>query len=199
LRWGACGGSPVGERESGVSIRQRSGIFALRARAARGDARILITARRGFPRDKGLRMNSMETGLRHRLRRAVRQIATQHEHLRSAHQAVADAAAAGDMGELAASVDRLSGAVEAHFSLEESVFFPAIHGLHPQSVSELEALMDDHHTYRADLDRLRHALANQLLGEFVEGYRAFAKATGEHEVREERLLASLSHLFDGAD
>jgi len=144
-------------------------------------------------------MDAMETGLRHRLRRAVRQIATQHAHLRNAHTAVADAAATGDIGELALCLDRLRGAIDAHFSLEEGVFFPALHGLHPQSVRELEGLVSEHRAHRAEIDRLREALASRPLSEFVADYRAFADLTGEHEAREERLLASLTHLFDGAD
>jgi len=144
-------------------------------------------------------MNQMETGLRHRLRRAVKQIGTQHEHLRSAHRAVSDAAAAGDLDEIHACLDRLCGAIDAHFALEESVFFPALHWLHPPSEGELVALVDEHAAHRTELERLRELLANAPLAEFVAVYDAFAERTAEHEGREERLLASLSHLFDGTD
>jgi iron-sulfur cluster repair protein YtfE (RIC family) len=144
-------------------------------------------------------MKPLETGLRHRLRRAVRQIAAQHLHLRSAHQAVADAAAAGNPGELATCVDRLCGAIDAHFSLEENVFFPALHGLHPQSERDLQALVNDHSAHRSELDRLRALVAGQPSPEFAAAYRAFADETAEHERREERLLAALAHLFDGTD
>lgn len=144
-------------------------------------------------------MNAMETGLRHRLRRAVRQVGSQHEHLRSAHAAVADAAAAADIDELATCIDRLCGAIDAHFALEESVFFPALRGLNPQSERELQALVGEHAAYQAELDRLRDLLANAPLAEFSTEYDAFAASTAEHERREERLLASLSHFFDGTD
>ena len=143
-------------------------------------------------------MDAMETGLRHRLRRAVRQIASQHEHLRSAHRAVAEAAEAGDIHALELGINRLQGAIDAHFSLEEGVFFPAIHGLHPQSESLLSALVSEHAVQRADLERLRAALGARPLAEFVADYRAFAAVTAEHEAREERLLASLAHLHDSA-
>jgi iron-sulfur cluster repair protein YtfE (RIC family) len=144
-------------------------------------------------------MKPLETGLRHRLRRAVRQIAAQHLHLRSAHQAVADAAAAGNPGELATCVDRLCGAIDAHFSLEENVFFPALHGLHPESERDLQGFVHEHAVHRSELERLRALVAGKSSPEFLAGYRAFAAATADHERREERLLAALSHLFDGTD
>jgi len=142
-------------------------------------------------------MKPKEIGLRHRLRRAVRQIGAQHEHLRAAHRAVAESAAAGDVAEVTARLDQLSGAVDAHFSLEESVFFPAIHGLHSESESSLEQLVCEHEELQEDLGKLRRALATESLHDFVERYRAFATSTAEHEAREERLLGSLAHLFEG--
>ncbi len=137
-------------------------------------------------------MSRMETGLRHRLRRAVRQMVTQHEHLRALIQALADATENGRVSEIQESVDRLRGAIEAHFSLEDDVFFPAIHGLHSETARELHALMREHVDYLDDLARLRTELTTGAVGAFTKGYRAFCKSFAEHERREDRLIASLT-------
>jgi iron-sulfur cluster repair protein YtfE (RIC family) len=115
----------------------------------------------------------METGLRHRLRRAARQMASQHEHLRALIQAIADDADVGQIAKVEESVDRLRGAIEAHFSLEDDIFFPALHGLHPKTGRELHALMREH----------------------VDGFEAFSQSMAAHERREERLVASLADRF----
>jgi iron-sulfur cluster repair protein YtfE (RIC family) len=141
-------------------------------------------------------MNQMETGLRHRLRRAVRQMVSQHEHLRTLTQAVADATEAGQVAVIQESVDRLRGAIESHFSLEDDVFFPAVHGLHSESASELHALMRDHVDFLDELVGLREGLATGAVDGFAKGYRAFCKSLAEHEIREERLIASLADVID---
>jgi hemerythrin-like domain-containing protein len=138
----------------------------------------------------------METGLRHRLRRAVRQMATQHEHLRTLIHAIADAIEIGRVEEIRESIDRLRGSIEAHFSLEDDVFFPALHGLHPEKGRELNALMRDHVDFLEELSRLRDGLTTDTLDDFAKGYRAFSQSIAEHECREERLVASLADVFD---
>jgi iron-sulfur cluster repair protein YtfE (RIC family) len=141
-------------------------------------------------------MRRMETGLRHRLRRAARQMATQHEHLRTLIHAIADAAEDGRVAEIPESVDRLRGAIEAHFSLEDDVFFPALHGLRPEAGRDLNALMREHVDFLEELARLRTDLTTDALDTFAKGYRAFCKSIAEHECREERLVASLAEVFD---
>ncbi len=141
-------------------------------------------------------MRQMETGLRHRLRRAVRQMASQHEHLRTLIQAIADASEIGQVAKVQESVDRLRGAIEAHFSLEDDIFYPALHGLHPETGRELNALMREHADYLEELARLREELATDTLGAFAERFEAFSQSIAAHECREERLVASLAGLFD---
>lgn len=143
-------------------------------------------------------MNQMETGLRHRLRRAVRQIATQHEQLRSLHGKLSAAIDSGRIAEVRECTDRLRGAIDAHFALEEGVFFPAAHGLHPESTPELNLLAREHRQALADLDHLRDDLATRSMPEIAQVLRDFSDVTAEHEAREERLLESLADLLDDA-
>ena len=141
-------------------------------------------------------MNQMETGLRHRLRRAVRRIATQHEQLRGLHGKLRAAIDAAGIAEVRECTDRLRAAIDAHFTLEEGVFFPAVHGLHPESTPELNLLAREHRQSLAVLDRLRDELTTRSMAEIAQVLRGFSDVTAEHEAREERLLESLADLFD---
>ena len=141
-------------------------------------------------------MRKMETGLRHRLRRTVRQMAGQHEHLRTLHRALAQAVDRGRIAEIRESVECLRGAIEAHFSLEDGVFFPAVRGFRPEVARELRTLVHEHGKYRADIARLSDALASGTLDAFAERCRALAESIADHEEREERLVATLADSFD---
>jgi iron-sulfur cluster repair protein YtfE (RIC family) len=141
-------------------------------------------------------MRQMETGLRHRLRRAARQMAAQHKHLRTLHRALAQAVERGRIVEVRESVERLRSATEAHFSLEDGVFFPAVRGFRPEAARELRNLVREHGNYLADIARLSDALASGTLDAFAERYRALAESMADHEEREERLVATLADAFD---
>jgi iron-sulfur cluster repair protein YtfE (RIC family) len=141
-------------------------------------------------------MNQMETGLRHRLRRAARQMTTQHEHLRALHAALVQSLENERIGEVREGVERLRSAVEAHFSLEDGVFFPAVHGLHPESARELRGFVREHEDFLRELAALSDMLATGTLDAFAQRYRDFCESVAGHEAREERLAASLAHLFD---
>jgi iron-sulfur cluster repair protein YtfE (RIC family) len=122
-------------------------------------------------------------------------MATQHEHLRTLIHAIADSIEVGRVAEIQESLDRLRGAIEAHFSLEDDVFFPALHGLRPETGRELNALMREHGDFLEELSRLRDGLTTGTLDAFAKGYQAFSQSIAEHECREERLVASLADVF----
>jgi iron-sulfur cluster repair protein YtfE (RIC family) len=141
-------------------------------------------------------MNQMETGLRHRLRRAARQIATQHEHLRALDATLAQAVENRRVGEIRASLDRLRSAIEAHFSLEDGVIFPAVRGLQPESVRELRGFVREHDDLLRALAGLSDVLAKGALDAFAQRHRDFSESVAGHEVREENLIDSLAHALD---
>ena len=108
-------------------------------------------------------MDRMATGLRFRLRRAARKIAAQHQHI---HAILADfdvALAEGSPDRVAELYGRYRSALEAHFALEEEVFFPALHGLQPEHERELDALSRDHEGFLAELAGLGERLADDRL------------------------------------
>ena len=102
----------------------------------------------------------------------------------------------GRVAEVQRSADRLSDAIKAHFSLEDDVFFPAFHGLYPETARELNALMREHVDCLDEFVRLRTDLAPDTLAAFAKEYRAFSRSIAEHESREERLIASLPDVSD---
>jgi hypothetical protein len=76
----------------------------------------------------------------------------------------------------------------AHFQLEEEVVFPALHGLDPATLPEIEQLERDHGRFLDKLATLigREPTAAPLARGDVKGLRERLDA---HELREERLLA----------
>jgi len=141
-------------------------------------------------------MNEFETGLRHRLRRALRQTAQQHVHLRSLHARLDDALERGAVDAVRVAAEKLHTALQAHFELEDAVIFPAFHGLAQRSAQDLNALAREHRRYLAELERLRTQLDVAALATFAGDYRSFSAAVGDHERREEALLSSLEGAAD---
>ncbi len=78
--------------------------------------------------------------VRMRLRRAARQILSQHQRLESFYAMVAGAMADGDEREALVRLARFRDALDAHFSLEEGVCFPALARLRPGLSAQIAAL-----------------------------------------------------------
>ena len=132
----------------------------------------------------------LETGLRHRLRRVVRQMREQHGHFKPLAEALRRAGTGGAAPELVSALAHYGEALVAHFSLESEMFFPALHGLHPERRPELEALEQEHEEL---LEALRGIEAGvQRSG--VSSLDAFFEALRAHERREEELASELAEL-----
>jgi len=139
----------------------------------------------------------METGLRYRVRRAARQLAEQHQHI---HQILGelDRAIAGESRGRVSEVYALyRSALEAHFSLEDEVFFPALHGLQPEHAAELDALSRDHEGFIQSLGRLGERLSTEPLEGFARAFRDLVGEVGRHESREERVVRELVRAVSG--
>ena len=139
-------------------------------------------------------MEPLESGLRFRLRRAARQIAQQHQSIREILTSLKRSLGEGERGgdAVRALFVRYREAVEAHFSLEEDVLFPALHGLHPSRSPELEGLEAEHGAFAARLGALAELLASATLTEFGVGFERLTGEMTEHETREERLAQVLA-------
>jgi hemerythrin-like domain-containing protein len=139
-------------------------------------------------------MESLESGLRFRLRRAARQIAQQHQSIREILASLERSLGEGERARdgVRGLFARYREAVEAHFAMEEDVLFPALHGLHPSRSAELEALEAEHGEFGARLGGLAELLAGTPLSEFADRFDGFARQMAMHETREERLAQSLA-------
>ena len=136
-------------------------------------------------------MQRFETGLEHRLKRAARQIVDQHRHL-GPIRAELGAALDGAEPERARTAYRnYAEAIEAHFRLESEVFFPALHGLHPQFARELHALDADHTRLCRDLGDLGRRIESGTIDGCAAGLAAFAAELVAHDGREEKLVEQI--------
>ena len=135
-------------------------------------------------------LNSMDQGLLYRVKRAARHIGEQHAHIGEIFRTLESAIARGDAAAARQGFERYSGAIDAHFSLEDRVFFPALHGLHPEHAKALEDLTEEHRGFLAELDRLGREL-DAGLERFGAGLAAIALELSVHESREERLVREL--------
>jgi hypothetical protein len=81
--------------------------------------------------------------------------------------------------------------MEAHFALEDEVFFPALHGLRPQFAESLEALSREHAGFSETLRKLGVDLEASGVESFQSGFEAYSEILAAHERREEQIVATL--------
>jgi hypothetical protein len=137
-------------------------------------------------------MESDGSGLRYRLRRALRQIGAQHRQLHELHARLRRAVASEDRQDAGERFRRYQEAVGAHFALEDDVFFPALHGLHPEQGEALERLGRDHDDLLDELVRLGSLLDRETFAVFGAGFESLRAAFASHEKREEDLVSRLT-------
>jgi len=85
-------------------------------------------------------------------------------------------------------VFRLQGALNAHFTVEEQIVFPALHGFHSELADKILALERDHERLREDLDRLTLAIVASDNTTARRALEEFDAALSAHERCEERIL-----------
>lgn len=137
-------------------------------------------------------MDPMVKGLRFRMRRVARKMADQHQHIHEILRDFDRALADGDRRRVSEVFESYRTALEAHFALEEEIFFPGLHGLHPEHSAELNALSEDHASFAGELDRLGETLVRDRLESFGRAFRGLVADLGEHERIEERIVRRLS-------
>lgn len=140
----------------------------------------------------------MDAGLRYRVKRVARQIASQHGHIHATFEAIRRVAALGAGQELRTALTHLQDAVDAHFSLEEDVFFPAIRGLDPASAEALRMLSREHGRFATEIRRIAAGLDLPDLLWFTRAFEEFASAMAAHEDREEELVGALTDALRSA-
>ena len=133
-------------------------------------------------------MNGMRTGLQHRIDRAVHQMESQHRHLRELGDQIDRAVAAGHDAEIERWLQRFRDALRSHFELEETVLFPAVHGLAPEALGRLHGLEADHKNLIAAIDPLIQAPAVPGAETRIDVLGRVRSRLHAHERREEALV-----------
>jgi len=128
-----------------------------------------------------------QPGLRLRVGREARRISSQHRQLDTFYQMVVQSLSNGPAARARAEFLRFHDALDAHFTVEERIHFPALHGLRPDLDRELAELVEDHRAFRQQLE----AMARQLEVGDLAGCSAqldrFVVELASHEGREEQM------------
>ena len=132
----------------------------------------------------------LDVGLSMRVRREAVRIAAQHHPLDQFHAVLEDALARGDLSGARVSFANFADALEAHFSLEEEFYFPALHGYRRDLASELARLTRDHEALRTGIAQLTEGLARGELAACRLELEAWLAQLLAHERAEEALMAS---------
>ncbi|MGH0034983.1 MAG: hemerythrin domain-containing protein [Myxococcota bacterium] len=143
--------------------------------------------RRGGHSGESLR----EPALAMRMGSEARRISAQHRQLDLFYGMLEESLQRGSLRGARVAFVRFHDALEAHISLEDQVFFPALRGLRPEFESELAALVDEHASIRVDLDHLHDLLSEGALDECSECLGRLATVIAGHEEREESLMARI--------
>jgi hypothetical protein len=137
-------------------------------------------------------MPSSQTGLRHRVRRLVEQIAAQHRQLGALRSEIDSAFARGAHQDAGRSLTRFRAVLSAHFELEQDVFFPALHGLEPSRKRDLEALEQEHADLLAQVESVLAGVESERQADCAERFRSCLDRLRGHEQFEEELVGVIS-------
>jgi mono/diheme cytochrome c family protein len=132
-----------------------------------------------------------QRGLTLRLGPEHRRISSQHRQLDALHGSVAAALAAGSLPDARSALLRFRGAWDAHTSLEDGFYFPALRGLRPALAPSLAALSDEHLRFRGALDEIERLLAGDHLAASAAALDALVADIASHEQREEAFAQEL--------
>jgi len=132
-------------------------------------------------------MERMVTGLRARLERALHRMEEQHRALREIADELDGAVASGAQADIERWLSRFFDALRSHFDLEESVVFPALHGMLAGARPDLTRLEGDHGFF---LERVRDLLeaGGPRGGTLVDALSVVRERLRAHERVEERLI-----------
>lgn len=130
-----------------------------------------------------------EPGTLRRMSREAKRISSQHRKLDTLYALVVDALGQGQLPDGRAAFQRFHDALDAHFSLEDELYFPALHGLRSDLGDDLARLSREHEALRRALAEVENAFTGAHLGDCEKLLDRVATAIADHEEQEEHLLA----------
>jgi iron-sulfur cluster repair protein YtfE (RIC family) len=122
------------------------------------------------------------------MRLESRRISSQHRQLDTLFRFVAEAVDRRTRAAARAAFARFHDALDAHLSLEESFYFPALHGLHADLTASLTGFVEDHRQIRQEAEACERALVETELPSCADALGRLAETISEHEAREEEAL-----------
>jgi len=128
-----------------------------------------------------------QPGLRMRVSRESRRISNQHRQLDLFYEMLLKSLFRENVAKARSEFLRFHDALEAHFTVEERIHFPALHGMRPELDAELAALVEDHKGFRSTLDQLADLLEKKELARCSDELDRFVVELAAHEGREERM------------
>jgi iron-sulfur cluster repair protein YtfE (RIC family) len=133
-----------------------------------------------------------DAGLKLRMRGEERRISSQHRQLEELFDRVMESVRVGGTHKAVNDFLLFSTALEAHMSVEEDIYFPALHGLRNDVGDELGDLVDEHQRLREKLADLRLSLAKEDEKEGRAALGELANDVDRHEHTEEKLIARIT-------
>jgi hypothetical protein len=92
-------------------------------------------------------------------------------------------------GPVAAEIlEKMREEVEAHFEVEERLYYPSIWALRPERRAPLAALLERHSRFLAQLEQVAGALQSGALPDAAALFETFSSEFGLHEEAEETIL-----------
>ena len=151
-------------------------------------------AERRDPRSPGARPDDAgllsEPGLLLRMSSDTRRMFGQHRQLEDFSGLVASALAGGSLRSARLAFTRFRDALEAHITVEDQMFFPAVRGLRPGLDAHLAQLVREHARFREHLDELHELLAKGSAEAFGKSFGDFREDFAQHEAREEQIISA---------
>jgi hypothetical protein len=126
-----------------------------------------------------------------RMRLESRRISSQHRQLDTLFGFVAEAVDRRTRAAARAAFTRFQDALDAHLALEESFYFPALHGLHAGLTASLTGFLEDHRQIRSQTEACQLALVETELPACADALAQLAETISEHEAREEEALRQI--------
>ena len=133
-----------------------------------------------------------EPALERRMEQYGHRLTAQHRQLDEFFGMVLKGVERGSLVAARVAFTRFYDALDAHITLEDRVFFPALRGLNARVASELVRLVEDHSGFRSTLHDLSDLLAKGSIEQFSVDFDSLAVLFAQHEEREERLVAEVA-------
>ena len=126
--------------------------------------------------------------------RGVRRWWEEHSELDTLVAVVVEALGRGEIAPAARGLEDLSAALETHFGIEESAYFPMVERLSPEHGTALHAAQLSHRLIRKSLEDLRALIDGGDLAAARSGLDVLLERFRSHEVEEAKLIARLEEL-----